>query len=81
MKRDAWGWLCFPAFFFVVIFGGYVLPTVLIGIVSISFDEASNKAEQVQEMVKEAVVQLHHEKRIKAKRASALCDWRLTVLE
>ena len=36
---------------------------------------------RLQEMVKEAVVQLHREKRIKAKRASALSDWRLVVLE
>ena len=49
--RHAFGWLILPAFFFVVIFGGYVLPTVLIGIVSISFDEASNRANELQAML------------------------------
>jgi hypothetical protein len=60
----AWGWLAVPAFLFVVIFGAYVLPTVLIGIVSISFDEATNTAKTVQEMargVDGVVAQMRHD--------------------
>jgi hypothetical protein len=34
----------------VVILGAYVMPTVLIGIVSINFDEANRRAEAMQEM-------------------------------
>ena len=33
---------------FIIIFGAYVLPTVLIGIVCISFDEATRRAENMQ---------------------------------
>ena len=35
-----------PLFVFIVIFGGFVLPTVLIGIVTISFDEASRRGKE-----------------------------------
>ena len=45
------GWLGALLMLFIVIFGAFVLPTVLIGIVAISFDEASRKAENVQAMV------------------------------
>ena len=48
------GWLALPLFFIVIIFGAYVLPTVLIGIVAISFDEAS-RASQAQEDAKEGM--------------------------
>ena len=34
-------------FVFIVIFGGFVLPTVLIGIVTISFDEASRRGREL----------------------------------
>ena len=48
----AMGWL--GAFFmlWIIIFGGYVLPSVLIGIVAISFDEATRHAANVQSMVR-----------------------------
>lgn len=44
------GWVGTLILFCVVIFGSYVLPTVLIGIVAISFDEASRRATAIQEM-------------------------------
>ena len=40
-------------FFLVVIFGAYVLPTVLIGIVAISFDDATTKNKMLESMVHE----------------------------
>jgi len=45
------GWV--GAFFllFIVIFGSYVLPTVLIGIVAISFEEATRHSANLQEMM------------------------------
>jgi len=46
------GWIAVFIFFIVVIFGSYILPTVLIGIVAISFDEASRRAEALKEMHK-----------------------------
>jgi hypothetical protein len=46
----ALGWIGAFIFFFIVILGAYVLPTVLVGIVSISFDEASRRNEALQEM-------------------------------
>jgi hypothetical protein len=48
----AWGWLSVPFFLVVIILGAYVLPTVLVGIVSISFEEANKTAEVVEEMAK-----------------------------
>jgi pentatricopeptide repeat protein len=49
--QAAHGWLFVPVIFFVVITGSYILPTVLIGIVAISFDEATRRAQGLQEMV------------------------------
>lgn len=40
----AYGWFGALILFVLVIFGAFVLPTVLIGIVSLKFDEASQKA-------------------------------------
>ena len=42
------GWLGAFLVLFIIIFGAYVLPTVLIGIVCISFDEATRRAENIQ---------------------------------
>ena len=47
------GWYAAFFLFSIIIFGGYVLPTVLIGIVSISFDDASRKARVISGMLKE----------------------------
>eukprot|EP00615_Pteridomonas_danica_P011765 CAMPEP_0114346930 /NCGR_PEP_ID=MMETSP0101-20121206/13474_1 /TAXON_ID=38822 ORGANISM="Pteridomonas danica, Strain PT" /NCGR_SAMPLE_ID=MMETSP0101 /ASSEMBLY_ACC=CAM_ASM_000211 /LENGTH=1430 /DNA_ID=CAMNT_0001483895 /DNA_START=53 /DNA_END=4345 /DNA_ORIENTATION=+ len=44
------GFMGAGVFFVVVILGAYVMPTVLIGIVSINFDEANRRAEAMQEM-------------------------------
>jgi uncharacterized membrane protein affecting hemolysin expression len=46
----AWGWLFVPVIVFVVVCGSYILPVVLIGIVSISFNEATHRSEQLEEM-------------------------------
>jgi len=51
----ALGWIGVFVFFCIIILGAYVLPTVLIGIVVISFEEASRKAEQMQEMLTKMV--------------------------
>jgi len=51
----ALGWIGVFIFFCIIILGAYVLPTVLIGIVVISFEEASRKAEQMQEMLTKMV--------------------------
>ena len=42
------GWLGAALFFCIVIFGAYVLPTVLIGIVAISFDDATTKNKMIE---------------------------------
>ena len=49
-EPSALGWFAAFIFFFLVISGAFILPTVLIGIISISFDEASRRASQVEEM-------------------------------
>jgi len=46
----ALGWIGALVLFSLVIMGSYILPTVLIGIVSISFDEANRRASALQEM-------------------------------
>jgi hypothetical protein len=51
----ALGWIGVFIFLFIIIVGAYVLPTVLIGIVVISFEEASRKSEQMQVMVSKMV--------------------------
>jgi Ca2+-binding EF-hand superfamily protein len=43
---SAYGWSGALILFILVIFGSFMLPTVLIGIVSIKFDEASQRAEK-----------------------------------
>ncbi len=50
-NNTALGWLSALIFIFIIIMGTYVLPTVLIGIVVISFDEASRRATMVDEMI------------------------------
>jgi hypothetical protein len=42
------GWLGAFLLLFIIIFGAYVLPTVLIGIVAISFDEATRRSNNMQ---------------------------------
>ena len=49
----ALGWLAALLLFGIIVFGGYVLPTVLIGIVAISFDDASRKARTMIGMIEE----------------------------
>ena len=49
--QNGLGWLAVLIFVFIIIVGAYVLPTVLIGIVVISFEEASRKSSQVEEMM------------------------------
>ena len=44
----ALGWVGSLIFLFIIIVGAYILPTVLIGIVVISFEEASSKSRQVR---------------------------------
>jgi len=46
----AFGWFFVPVMLFVIVCGSYILPVVLVGIVSISFNEATYRAEQLQEM-------------------------------
>ena len=45
------GWMGAFLLLFIVIFGAFVLPTVLIGIVAISYDEATKKAQNFEEMM------------------------------
>ena len=45
-KAQGYGWLGAMILFFITIVGAYVLPTILIGIVSIKFDEASRFLER-----------------------------------
>ncbi len=47
------GWLGAWLLFAIVIFGAYVLPTVLIGIVAISFDDATTKQKMIEGMENE----------------------------
>jgi len=42
------GWLGAFLLLFIIIFGAYVLPTVLIGIVAISFEEATQRSNNMQ---------------------------------
>ena len=44
----AQGWLAVAYFVFVVLLGGLVLPTVLIGVISIAFDEATASIKQAK---------------------------------
>ena len=48
----AGGWLAAFLILFIIIFGSYILPTVLIGIVAISFDEATKRATNYREMMR-----------------------------
>jgi hypothetical protein len=51
------GWLGAFLLLFIIIFGAYVLPTVLIGIVAISFDEATRRSNNMQVSVLGGAVQ------------------------
>ena len=46
------GWPVMFVFLLVIIMGSFVLPTVLIGIVIVSFDESSKRGTQVDEIMK-----------------------------
>ena len=46
---QAFGWISAGVFLIIFVFGRYVLPTVLIGIVVISFDQATTAATQLEE--------------------------------
>ena len=55
---QAFGWIAAILLFAIAVFGAYVLPTVLIGIVSIKFDQASsnNQAAHLMQQQKDHVV-------------------------
>ena len=40
------GWLAFLYFFVLVVFGAFVLPTVLVGVISISFEQSTTKVKE-----------------------------------
>jgi hypothetical protein len=44
-KQKGLGWIAASYFIFVVVFGGLILPTMLIGIVTISFEESFRQSE------------------------------------
>ena len=49
----AYGWIAAAYFVFLVVIGGLVLPTVLIGIIAIAFEQSSRKhREKVEEELK-----------------------------
>ena len=50
---QAWGWVAAVYCIVVVIFGGLVLPTVLIGVVSISFQASYEKSQEEVEEAKQ----------------------------
>ena len=49
-NSEGWGWLGAGFFILIVIMGAYVLPTVLIGIVAISFDTATRRGQLLKVM-------------------------------
>ena len=50
LEPHAFGWLGAIIFFVMIIIGAYMLPTVLVGIVSISFDTAARRSKMVKSM-------------------------------
>jgi len=46
---EATGWVAVLYFFCMIMMGGYILPTILIGVISISFDESNTRASIVEE--------------------------------
>jgi hypothetical protein len=51
---DGLGWAGCVIVLFLAVFGGFVIPTVLIGIVSISFDESTRRGNN-----KEVIFDIH----------------------
>jgi len=47
------GWIVFPIFAGILLIGSFVLPTVLVGIVVVSFDEAQKRGEAIDEMMED----------------------------
>jgi hypothetical protein len=50
------GWIVFPIFSGILLIGAYVLPTVLVGIVVVSFDEAQKRGSAIDEMMQDMEV-------------------------
>ena len=61
------GWIAALYFIFVVIFGGLVLPTMLIGIVAVSFEESFRKTES------ERVVMVRSSSAVLVKQQTDVC--------
>jgi hypothetical protein len=55
-SEEAYGWIAVAYFLFTVVLGGLLLPTVLIGIVAISFERAWSKYSE--EKIMEAILTL-----------------------
>ena len=51
----AWGWFAVAYFLLLVVIGGLVLPTVLIGVVAIAFEKSSQKNRKEEDEVKKVV--------------------------
>jgi len=62
VRGKAFGWIGAFILLFVTIIGAYVLPTVLIGVVSIKFDEQNTYFQAIKEQKKNYLVQLERAK-------------------
>ena len=58
------GWLAVAFFLFVIVIGGFILPTVLIGVISVAFDESTK-------MIRDD----KHEKKCEAKVLAKAAEW------
>ena len=69
-----WGWLAVPYFLVVVLIGAMVLPTVLIGVISISFDTVTEqmKEENKDGAITRRIVKYARDWRVKHKWADEL---------
>ena len=55
-EKPGMGWLAAAYFCFVVIFGGLIMPTMLVGIVAVSFEESFRKCEDEKKNKDEAQI-------------------------
>ena len=69
-----WGWLAVPYFLIVVLIGAMVLPTVLIGVISISFDTVTEQMKQENKdgAITRRIVKYAYDWRVKHKWADEL---------
>jgi hypothetical protein len=72
------GWAVVPWFLFVNIIGAYILPTVLIGIVVVSFNDESKRAANVKEMVSKMRAAV---KRVQHELPDFFTEWRIQALQ